>query len=463
MEAGLNFQFDGKIASNKNTEEVKANLAKLFSVKTAAWDAIFSGESIFLRENIDRYTAQKYFEHFKHAGAIGKIVKYSAKAPEPELQSNNIDIDEIGLKQDRQFKIFLRIGASILFVLIFLDDFLQFQRIEISTWMYVIPALFLAIGALYYAEKKGYPKPLGLVMGASIVGLPFLLLLPDKNSNAKRSSFEWLILLIFCATFAIYGLNSIESVQTVVELENKSKRIRNQFKTYPDAQLVSESDFKDKRDLIEAHIKDGIKYLEKDLRVGQNKYVVHTLHEDLARYSMWVNYQKLLYLRKYDKVAKYLKFGKIDRQQYKLINIIKPGFIQHKNPMPNYFATAHIDKMLSSLKFAGVNVSRSSNRDYPLHPLSEKYWNKPKFRAVESVTHIGEGIIEIKLKKSLNDSYAGKTVLIAFASFPNDRRPRYSSSGPSRIYRSFRIGGDLEDFYILNNYSQLNRIYIPGN
>ena len=75
-----NIIFSGELVAGYETEEVKANLAKLFKIDDAAKiNAIFSGKAVTLKKNLDAEKAAKYEAVLGKAGALCRI--------EPPLQS----------------------------------------------------------------------------------------------------------------------------------------------------------------------------------------------------------------------------------------------------------------------------------------------------------------------------------------------------------------------------------------
>lgn len=75
------FQYSGETRKDISEEQVRAKLAKLFSVDPSDWDGVFSGELIFERTDLIKEVALEYQKNFLLAGAIGKIQEINATTP----------------------------------------------------------------------------------------------------------------------------------------------------------------------------------------------------------------------------------------------------------------------------------------------------------------------------------------------------------------------------------------------
>jgi hypothetical protein len=74
--------FEGKLTGERPLEEVKRNLAALFKMKAEQVEALFSGNPVVIKRDIDQPTALKYQAAFKKAGAVCAVM---ADAPENTL------------------------------------------------------------------------------------------------------------------------------------------------------------------------------------------------------------------------------------------------------------------------------------------------------------------------------------------------------------------------------------------
>ena len=68
-ECRYTIEFNGKIIPGWETEEVKANLAKLLKAGESTLERLFSGKRFVIKKNVDQKNAFKINEAFKNAGA----------------------------------------------------------------------------------------------------------------------------------------------------------------------------------------------------------------------------------------------------------------------------------------------------------------------------------------------------------------------------------------------------------
>lgn len=73
--AHYNLIFQGKIIAGASLDEVKTNVARLFKADAKKTAALFSGQSIVIKKNLDTESAKKYLAVLKQAGAVVKAVK----------------------------------------------------------------------------------------------------------------------------------------------------------------------------------------------------------------------------------------------------------------------------------------------------------------------------------------------------------------------------------------------------
>jgi hypothetical protein len=67
------FEYSGEIDPDKKEKDVTRNLAKIFGVSEYEIEPFFLGNHIFIRNNLDEYTAKAYLHSFKKCGALGKV------------------------------------------------------------------------------------------------------------------------------------------------------------------------------------------------------------------------------------------------------------------------------------------------------------------------------------------------------------------------------------------------------
>lgn len=73
--AHYNLIFQGKIIAGASLDEVKSKVARLFKADAKKTAALFSGQSIVIKKNLDSESAKKYLAVLKQAGAVVKAVK----------------------------------------------------------------------------------------------------------------------------------------------------------------------------------------------------------------------------------------------------------------------------------------------------------------------------------------------------------------------------------------------------
>ena len=83
--------FRGEILDGFQLNDVKSNVAKVFSADTEKVNSLFSGKVCLLKKKIDKQTALKYQTALKKAGA--KIIIKASKDEVQELPSTNDTID----------------------------------------------------------------------------------------------------------------------------------------------------------------------------------------------------------------------------------------------------------------------------------------------------------------------------------------------------------------------------------
>jgi hypothetical protein len=70
--------FDGSLTGKIAADQVRQNLAAMFKMNATQVEALFSGNSIVIKRNIDEATAKKYQLAFNKAGAICTLVASTA-------------------------------------------------------------------------------------------------------------------------------------------------------------------------------------------------------------------------------------------------------------------------------------------------------------------------------------------------------------------------------------------------
>lgn len=104
--------FSGKVAPERNIEEVKRRLISTFKLSNANIERLFSGKKVTVKKNADYQTAIKYKMAFETAGAICKVVEIknkpvtnrphkdgeqkTSKSKQPQI----VTCPECGLKQE---------------------------------------------------------------------------------------------------------------------------------------------------------------------------------------------------------------------------------------------------------------------------------------------------------------------------------------------------------------------------
>jgi hypothetical protein len=79
--------FTGDLFPDRDYEEVKANLARLFDVDTRSAASLFSGKKFKIKSNLDLAGARKYLRALANLGALGyieqEVVQHSEPLPPP--------------------------------------------------------------------------------------------------------------------------------------------------------------------------------------------------------------------------------------------------------------------------------------------------------------------------------------------------------------------------------------------
>ncbi len=86
--AKYNLVFQGEIIAGTSLEEVTANLARLFKADAAKTAALFSGQSIIIKRDLDPQSAKKYLMVLKQAGAVVKALKVVGEAATEHTNQN---------------------------------------------------------------------------------------------------------------------------------------------------------------------------------------------------------------------------------------------------------------------------------------------------------------------------------------------------------------------------------------
>jgi hypothetical protein len=79
--------FTGDLFADRDDEEVKANLARLFGVDSRSADSLFSGKKFKIKSKLDLASARKYVRALANLGALGyieqELVEHSEPLPPP--------------------------------------------------------------------------------------------------------------------------------------------------------------------------------------------------------------------------------------------------------------------------------------------------------------------------------------------------------------------------------------------
>jgi len=74
--------FEGKIKDGEDLGQVKVRLADLFKKKPGKIDALFTGEAIIIKKNLDYRTAYKFKLAIEKAGALCRVEGITDEIPE---------------------------------------------------------------------------------------------------------------------------------------------------------------------------------------------------------------------------------------------------------------------------------------------------------------------------------------------------------------------------------------------
>ena len=75
--------FTGDLYPDRDHEEVKANLARLFDVDPRSAESLFSGKKFKIKSNLDLVGARKYVRALANLGALGYIEQQVVEHNEP--------------------------------------------------------------------------------------------------------------------------------------------------------------------------------------------------------------------------------------------------------------------------------------------------------------------------------------------------------------------------------------------
>ena len=78
--------FNGEFSPEHDINEAKQKLAKIFKLKPATVDKLFSGQSVTIRKNVDATTAEKYRKAAAGCGVIFKLDPAEASSEVPPAQ-----------------------------------------------------------------------------------------------------------------------------------------------------------------------------------------------------------------------------------------------------------------------------------------------------------------------------------------------------------------------------------------
>ena len=150
--------FKKEIDAERQLEDVKANLAKLFKADSSTIDKMFLRESIVIKKGLSEEQAQKYRDVVKKSGAIVHILE--EKNPKQETEDEKIGPNAIKATTSTSWKS--------------LVDFEEFVPAEFDTTEYVLAEVGAQIVRETEVERPNYDfKNFGLApVGETLVEEP---------------------------------------------------------------------------------------------------------------------------------------------------------------------------------------------------------------------------------------------------------------------------------------------------
>lgn len=299
------FVFMGETTHGVDTSIVKKKLAHKFNIPLSEADKFFDRESKFERKGISKEVALAYQEEFSEAGAVGHVLelidspraqKSTSTATPPSRQ--NVDLTPVYNKNNAST--WIKWAGILIVAVLAADEYLQTALIidsyglDIGYWPLILAHVPLIIGCSLLAQEKGRPKLLGLLLGFfSLAGLSILLLIPRKGDTTGNFNLVTLLVVAFNAGVFIYWINSFWSNNNNVdEFLTQADQLHIGRQEFPKAIQSDVDDYiREQKELYS--FMEGIitEVQSNNLRANDITLVGNRMFSELARYSVWRNYQ----------------------------------------------------------------------------------------------------------------------------------------------------------------------------
>jgi len=420
----------------------------------------------------------------KHSAPVTAALTAREDPPKAMVEPDLPDADIQGhkLKAVKAFRI-----AGILMIALFLAEEFLFDKLKLmalQNWQtdypemgilpLIIATLIMAKGAWHYVQTKGY-HPIFSILGlGNIVGLGFLILLPNKFQRPEEKGFN----LVHLSALAMIGCGLFWA-QDALSQHLKIKHFLDQPVPFADLLIADgfvpegtdpESDIERHESYLIDYLDTGFRLIEKyELDPVKTEALADRVHQAVSGLNLWLNYQAFLAWQNDMRIPDEYTKKSIRQILQPHVNALIQACEELENPIVNRIHTdwkgyysreddPTLKKFINSMQqrlymdilyridSTGHRVDISTG----FKEISESH-NPVTDPFIEILEADGNQLF-IQLKTKLPDSIAGKTIL--FGTWMEEGPVKWSHKLKKAVstYPTLkRIGGNISDKYMPHN------------
>lgn len=335
--------FSGRIKSESSLKETLAALEKAFNIPCVQWQQVIDGDTQFILNDLDYFTASQLQERFSHSGAVATIDLTNQPLPEQydeeccpacasSSQAQGICLDcgivihkfwsnlvnrynkseqvesvNKPLRETKKESVHLRkwlIRTSILLTGGFIADrYLQESSIlflldvDTGLWPFVPGYLALIYSVLLLTRMLGYKSAINFIGLLYLPGLAFALLLPPKG-EPMRPQKKNVIVSIICLAFSAYWLFGLTNdYQAKGSILDRSTSLSDGRMLYPDTRVHDNPFvFVSERDEVTEYLEETLSGLnQQSIRRGDYARILNSTFSAMTDYLAWWEHQRMLF------------------------------------------------------------------------------------------------------------------------------------------------------------------------
>jgi len=332
------FIFQGEVEHLHKCDDVKRKIAQLFSVDPSELDNVFNGEKLFIREGLNRFTAESYRKLFKQAGAVSEIFEGAIPlsrvhdaSEQSNKETNNTDsepTDQHASRQDIDDTIsepiykfaysamkWIYASGMILIITFIADEYLNdisfmgHTGIDIGYTPYIIAHIILIVGCAKLAIVKGYRYYVGGLGLLSFLGLAIVIMLPNADSKNHNLAVKPKLILVFSFIIAVVWLNGFMGRgEAIIQIQHTAENLAEGRERFPSGNIeASESIFLTEEQELYVFMSESLNIISQQIfRPDEISQLGDVIFQQLSEFRIWLDYQRFLHLSKGKKLPQYL-------------------------------------------------------------------------------------------------------------------------------------------------------------